>query len=128
MEKRAYLIAVLLIALFAPVIHAQKPTLDALIDRNIASLVTTYKTLHAAPELSHYEEKTATYFAEQLRVMGYTVTEREGKYENPDWTSYGVVAVMKNEAGPTVLIRTELDGLRLKRNRSAVCQQSQNKK
>jgi hippurate hydrolase len=43
--------------------------------------------------------------------LGYEVTERIGKYENSAWTSYGVVAVMKNGAGPTVLIRTELDAL-----------------
>jgi amidohydrolase len=86
-------------------------SLDALIDRDLASLVTTYKTLHAAPELSHYEEKTATFFAAQLRTLGYTVTERIGKYENAEWTGYGVVAVMKNGAGPTVLLRTELDAL-----------------
>jgi amidohydrolase len=86
-------------------------SLDALIDRDIASLVTTYKALHAAPELSHYEEKTATFFAAQLRAMGYTVTEHVGKYERPEWTGYGVVAVLKNGAGPNVLLRTELDAL-----------------
>ena len=89
---------------------AQQP-LDALINRDIASLVATYKALHAAPELSHYEEKTAAFFATQLRAMGYTVTEGVGKYERPEWTGYGVVAVMKNGAGPTVLLRTELDAL-----------------
>ena len=86
-------------------------SLDAMIDSDIGSLVATYKTLHAAPELSHHEEKTSSFFANQLRALGYTVTERVGKYENPEWTSYGVVAVMKNGAGPTVLLRTELDAL-----------------
>jgi amidohydrolase len=90
--------------------YAQQ-SLDALVDRDIASLVATYKTLHAAPELSHYEEKTASFFANQLRGLGYTVTERIGKYERPEWTGYGVVAVMQNGAGPTVLLRTELDAL-----------------
>jgi amidohydrolase len=91
-------------------VNAQQ-SLDTMIDRDLASLVATYKTLHAAPELSHHEEKTAAFFANQLRTLGYTVTERIGKYENPDWTGYGVVAVMKNGAGPTVLVRTELDAL-----------------
>jgi hippurate hydrolase len=86
-------------------------SLDALIDRDIAALLMTYKSLHAAPELSHYEEKTATFLAAQLRAIGFTVTERVGKYERPEWTGYGVVAVMKNGAGPTVLLRTELDAL-----------------
>lgn len=91
--------------------NAQQAQLDAMIDRDIASLVATYKSLHAAPELSHYEEKTATLVAAQLRALGYTVTERVGKYEKPEWTSYGVVAVMKNGPGPTVLVRSDLDAL-----------------
>ncbi len=103
-------VVVFLGALFATTSLAQQ-SLDALIDLDIASLVTTYKALHAAPELSHYEEKTATFFAAQLRAMGYTVTEHVGKYERPEWTGYGVVAVLKNGAGPTVLLRTELDAL-----------------
>jgi len=86
-------------------------TLDAMIDREMAALVSTYKMLHAAPELSHREEKTSAFLAAQLRALGFTVTERVGRYERPEWISYGVVAVMKNGAGPTVLVRTELDAL-----------------
>lgn len=96
-------------------VHAQQ-SLDAMIERDLPSLVATYKTLHAAPELSHYEEKTAAFFATQLRGMGYTVTERVGKYEDPKWTGHGVVAVMKNGDGPTVLLRTELDALPVSEN------------
>ena len=96
--------------LVAAGVSAQQ-SLDAMIDNDIGSLVATYKTLHAAPELSHHEDKTSSFFANQLRALGYTVTERVGKYENPEWTSYGVVAVMKNGPGPTVLLRTELDAL-----------------
>ena len=92
------------------VVQAQQ-SLDAMIDRDIASLLTTYKMLHGAPELSHHEEKTSSFFATQLRTLGYTVTEHLGRYEHPDWSGYGVVAVMKNGAGPTVLVRTELDAL-----------------
>jgi hippurate hydrolase len=109
MQNRIYTLAFLVI-LLTTTVSAQQ-SLDALIDRNIASLVDTYKDLHAAPELSHHEEKTASFFATQLRAMGYTVTEGIGKYEKPEWKGYGVVAVMKNGAGPTVLIRTELDAL-----------------
>jgi amidohydrolase len=86
-------------------------SLDSMLDREIASLVSTYKMLHAAPELSHHEEKTAAFVAAQLRSLGFTVTERVGKYDRPEWTGYGVVAVMKNGDGPTVLVRTELDAL-----------------
>src|SRR6266508_3028364 len=102
---------VFLFTFIATTVGAQAQSLDAMIDRDLASLVATYKTLHAAPELSHHEEKTAAFFANQLRAMGYTVTERIGKYENPEWTGYGVVAVMKNGTGPTVFVRTELDAL-----------------
>jgi amidohydrolase len=92
-------------------VNAQQLSIDAMIERDMASILSTYKTLHAAPELSHREEKTALFFAGELRKLGYTVTERLGKFENPDWTGYGVIAVMKNGAGPTVLVRTELDAL-----------------
>src|SRR6266581_6364334 len=95
---------------FAASASAQQ-SLDTLIDREIGSLVATYKELHAAPELSHHEEKTSAFFAGQLRALGYTVTEGIGKYEKPEWTGYGVVAVMKNGAGPTLLVRTDLDAL-----------------
>jgi len=86
-------------------------SIDAMIDRDIASLLTTYKMLHGAPELSHHEDKTSSFFATQLRTLGYTVTEHLGRYEHPDWSGYGVVAIMKNGAGPIVLVRTELDAL-----------------
>jgi len=105
-----------LITLLAIGASAQPRNVDALIDSNLHSLLATYKQLHAAPELSHYEEKTAAFLAGQLRLLGFTVTERVGKYENPEWTSYGVVAIMKNGAGPTVLIRTELDALPVEEN------------
>ena len=110
MSNKTFLLIVFCVLVIPGSVRAQQ-SLDAMIDTDIASLVATYKTLHAAPELSHHEEKTSSFFANQLRALGYTVTERVGKYENPEWTSYGVVAVMKNGAGLTVLLRTELDAL-----------------
>jgi amidohydrolase len=105
------LFACVLLASLNVAAEAQQQFLDPLIDRDIASLLSTYKMLHAAPELSHREEKTSSFFASQLKALDYTVTERMGKYERPEWAGYGVVAVMKNGAGPTVLVRTELDAL-----------------
>jgi hippurate hydrolase len=105
---------ILFVCLFGIVVATPtvgQQSLDALIDRDIASLVGTYKMLHAAPELSHHEEKTASFVASQLRALGFTVTERVGKYAATELTGYGVVAVLKNGAGPTVLVRTELDAL-----------------
>lgn len=88
-----------------------KPVVESLLADDIEWLVATYKMLHAAPELSHREEKTAQFFAGELRKFGYTVTERIGKFENPAWNGFGVVGILRNGAGPTVLIRTELDAL-----------------
>lgn len=103
-------IAVALVAVMATAVSAQQ-SVDAIVDREIAQLVATYKTLHASPELSHHEEKTSAFFATQLRALGFTVTERIGKYDRPGFTGYGVVAVMTNGDGPTVLVRTDIDAL-----------------
>jgi hippurate hydrolase len=75
-----------------------------------ANLVDTYKDLHAHPELSHHEERTAALLAAELRKSGYTVTERVGKY--PDGTqAFGVVAILENGRGPRLLIRADMDAL-----------------
>src|SRR6202795_3251010 len=108
--KKLLLITFLIAIPFALTARAQQ-SLDAMIDREIAQLVSTYKMLHAAPELSHYEVKTSAFLASQLRSFGYIVTERVGKYDRPEFSGYGVVAVMKNGDGPTVLVRTDLDAL-----------------
>ena len=105
------LLSVSVVLTLALSVNAQQPTLDALIERDLPSLLTTYKTLHAAPELSHREEKTAAFVAGELRKLGFTVTERIGKFQNTQWTGYGIVGMLKNGAGPTVLVRTELDAL-----------------
>jgi len=82
----------------------------ALVDQQLPGLLTTYKALHAAPELSHHEAQSSALLAEEMRKAGYTVTEHVGKY--PDGSqAYGVVGIMKNGAGPTLLIRTDLDAL-----------------
>jgi hippurate hydrolase len=108
--KKPFLIVALIAIPLCLGVRAQS-SLDAMIDREIAQLVSTYKMLHAAPELSHYEEKTSAFLASQLRSFGYTVTEHVGKYDRPQFTGYGVVAVMKNGDGPTVLVRADIDAL-----------------
>jgi amidohydrolase len=90
---------------------AQNPAVDAKVDQELPSLVSTYKALHAAPELSHHEDKTSALLANELRSAGYDVTEHVGKYPNPQWQGHGIVAVMKNGAGPTVLVRADMDAL-----------------
>jgi amidohydrolase len=95
-----------------PAARGQQAKLDGLLDRDLPSLLSTYKSLHAAPELSHHEEKTSAFVASRLHALGFTVTYHIGKYaDHPAWVGYGVVGVLKNGDGPTVYVRTELDGL-----------------
>jgi amidohydrolase len=97
----------LLFAVSAPLVAQDLP---AFVQGELPGLVETYKAIHAHPELSHHEEQTSALLAGELRKAGYAVTERVGKY--PDGSqAYGVVAVLKNGDGPTVLIRTDLDAL-----------------
>src|SRR5271157_3111392 len=93
-----------------PSARAQQANLDALVEREMPSLLSTYRSLHAAPELSHHEQKTSAFVAGELRALGYNVTEHVGKYAgHPEWSGYGVVGILKNGTGPTVYVRTELD-------------------
>ncbi len=62
-----------------------------------------YEDLHRNPELSLHEEKTAAKIADQLRKLGFEVSTGVG--------NTGVVGMLKNGAGPTVMIRAELDAL-----------------
>jgi hippurate hydrolase len=97
----------------APLILAQQ-TPQSLADAELPSLLGIYKVLHAHPELSGQEEQTAVLVAKELRAAGCQVTEHLGKYENSKLKAYGVVGVMKNGDGPTVLVRTDMDALPVK--------------
>jgi len=90
---------------------AQNPALTAQVDGQLPPLVRIYKKIHAAPELSHHEENTSALLAGELRSSGYTVWDHVGKYPNGRWPGYGVVAVLKNGKGPTVLVRADMDAL-----------------
>jgi amidohydrolase len=90
---------------------AQTSSVDSLISKEYPSLEELYKTLHSHPELSYHEMNTSARIAEELRKLGFEVTENFGKYEDPKRTSYGVVAVMKNGPGHTVYVRTDMDAL-----------------
>ncbi|HWN24347.1 MAG TPA: amidohydrolase, partial [Candidatus Sulfotelmatobacter sp.] len=86
-------------------------TPQSLADAELPSLLGIYKDIHSHPELSGYEERTAALVAKELRAAGCQVTEHLGKYENSKLKAYGVVGVMKNGDGPTVLVRTDMDAL-----------------
>jgi hippurate hydrolase len=102
--------ALFLSAFLVGVGHTQ-PAINTLIDGELPKLLQTYRHLHGNPELSHFEEQTSRYVARELRTLGFEVTEGVGKYDVPGRKSFGVVAVMKNGQGPTVLVRTDLDAL-----------------
>ncbi|MCL6564828.1 MAG: amidohydrolase [Acidobacteriia bacterium] len=99
-----------LLATLAAPVPAQED-LDALITRELAALRASYEHLHRHPELSYQEKQTAAYLAGELRRLGFEVTENVGDYGVAGRTSYGLVAVLRNGAGPTVLLRTDLDAL-----------------
>ena len=86
-------------------------TPQSLADAELSSLLTIYKDLHSHPELSMKEERSAGIVAKELRAVGCDVTENFGKSDNSGSKCYGVVGVMKNGGGPTVLVRTDLDAL-----------------
>ncbi|WP_454882886.1 amidohydrolase [Sphingomonas oryzagri] len=84
-------------------VPSAKAKIDASLARTFPDLETLYKDLHTHPELAFHETRTAALLAARMRKLGFTVTEHVGKT--------GLVALYKNGAGPTVLVRTELDAL-----------------
>ena len=88
--------------LLVPTIWAQSPIGEE-VDSVYPGARALYVDLHEHPELSTHEVQTATKLASSLRRAGYEVTEHVG--------GTGIVAVLKNGAGPTIMLRTELDAL-----------------
>ena len=82
-----------------------KAAVKADYDANLGAL---FDHFHRNPELSGMEVQTAARMAQELRALGYDVTTGVG--------GTGVVAVLKNGAGPTVMIRADMDGLPLLEN------------
>ncbi|KEO87036.1 peptidase M20 [Erythrobacter sp. JL475] len=77
--------------------------LRAAVMDDMPGLIALYQDLHANPELSFQEFETAAKLATRMRALGFEVTEGVGKT--------GVVAVMRNGDGPTVMLRADMDGL-----------------
>jgi hippurate hydrolase len=94
------LIALLLTALPAP---APAPDAAQILREKLPALLAFYKELHAAPELSLHEEKSSARLAGELRALGYEVTEKVG--------GFGVVGVLQNGTGRTLLLRCDMDAL-----------------
>src|ERR1700719_2125070 len=112
MTRMLSLVCVCAVATFCAgsVLRAQT-NLDQRIDKETDSLVAIYKHIHQNPELSTEEKETSALLAGELRRLGFEVTEHVGKYDLPEKVSYGVVGVLRNGQGPTVMVRTELDAL-----------------
>ena len=96
----------------APAPERLRALVTSRVDAEYASLFGIYTNLHAHPELSFMEVKTAALVAGELRGLGYTVTEKVGKT--------GVVGVLTNGPGPTVLVRADMDGLPIRETSGVV--------
>ena len=83
--------------------QATDSAIGAEIKKDMPSLMAIYRDLHANPELSFMEVRSAGILAAEARKLGFKVTEKVG--------GTGVVAVMENGPGPVVLLRADMDGL-----------------
>lgn len=99
MIRKHFLVSVMLVAGAC----AQSTTSFKQVDAVYPGAHELYLNLHEHPELSGHETQTAGKLAMHLRELGYDVTEHIG--------GTGIVAILKNGPGPTVMLRTELDAL-----------------
>ncbi|MFP3364856.1 amidohydrolase [Pseudoalteromonas sp. SIMBA_148] len=97
--KLTYLSAILLLA--SPLVQANG--LDLNLSKAMPAIEKFYLDLHQSPELSYHEQKTGKKIADRLTQLGFKVTSNVG--------GFGVVGIYKNGEGPTVMIRTDTDGL-----------------
>ncbi len=100
MNHRLLLAATAACLISAP---ATAVTISEAVKADMPSLMTMYRDFHAYPELSMQEVRTPAKLAAEMKKLGFTVTEKVGKT--------GVVAVLKNGPGPTLMIRADMDGL-----------------
>lgn len=87
----------------SPETQRQSASLLANLGTQLPDLESVYKDIHSHPELSMRENRTAGIAAERLRSAGYEVTSGIGKT--------GVVGVLKNGDGPTIMLRADMDAL-----------------
>jgi len=99
--RRKILAALLLGSVMSSPAPAQD--LHQAIGQDMPSLMTLYRDLHANPELSMQETRSAARMADEARRAGFTVTTGVG--------GTGVVAVMANGPGPVLLLRADMDAL-----------------
>jgi hippurate hydrolase len=114
---RKWMIAASLLALAvqAPALGQDRALHEAVAADYRANLAGLFDHFHQNPELSGREVNTAARMAQELRALGYEVTTGVG--------GTGVVAILRNGAGPTVMLRADMDGLPLE-ERSGVANPS----
>jgi len=109
--NKGYILSFIIFFLAINHVPAQVPgklltQITDLVDKEYAPIEKLYKHLHAHPELSFQEKETSKLMAKQLKGLGFDVTENVG--------GYGVVGVLKNGNGPTILVRADMDALPIK--------------
>jgi len=92
----------------APFTSGPYAELKKAVAKDYSYLEALYKHYHRHPELSFHERETAQRMAAELRKVGFAVTEGIG--------GYGLVGVLRNGAGPTVLVRADMDALPIVEN------------
>jgi amidohydrolase len=101
--RRVPVAAILALALLGMAVTTRAEEPKAWAEAHLPELVELYRHFHAHPELSFMEKETAARLAKELQAAGAEVTEGVGQT--------GVVGVLKNGPGRTVLLRTDLDAL-----------------
>src|SRR6266568_2647596 len=102
-NDRAYLAMFLLLVVVTASAWAQTAATSGEVENVFPQARALYVDVHQNPELSGHETQTAEKLVSRLRTLGYEVTEHVG--------GNGIVALLKNGPGPTVMLRTELDAL-----------------
>ncbi len=120
--KMTLLVAAASVALLAP---ARADELAAAVAADYPTVFELYKTFHQNPELSFKESQSARIMASELKALGFTVTtglgdawtkekaKKDAGKVNEGVGGHGLVAIMKNGEGPTLMLRADMDALPL---------------
>jgi len=111
LHRHVLLSTLFLFALLPARVRAATPEpvragVQEVVDRELSGLLDDYRHIHSHPEISFQEKNTAAYLAAALRKVGFDVATEVG--------GHGIVGVLRNGDGPTVLVRTDMDALPVK--------------
>jgi hippurate hydrolase len=105
-QRHVFVAALIATAMSLQPAQAGGETLEVAVAADLSYLHDLYIELHKNPELSYHEEKSSARMAAEIRGIGFEVTEKVG--------GFGIVGVLENGPGPTVLIRADMDALPVK--------------